>query len=378
MAKPGFAPGGYDVVVVGGGIVGAAVGHGLVERGQRVAVLDEGDRAVRAARTNFGLVWVQSKGRGMPVYMRWTRRAADLWPDFAKRLKATTGVDTEYRKPGGLTYCLGEAEFERRRAEVAALRAQADVYDTEMIDRARLVRMLPDARLGASVVGASYCPHDGHVNPLLVLRALHGAMQAAGGRYVPEAAAQCVQYRERRFVVETSEGTCEAGKVVLAAGHGTPALAAAIGLPSPICAQRGQILVTERLRRFLPIPGSGVRQTEDGTVLIGSSKEDTGFDDGTTVAVGGRMARRAIHIFPELAKARLQRTWGGIRVLTPDNHPVYVQSESCPGAFVALCHSGVTLASIHAADFAAAVVAGRLPESMADFHARRFDVQKAA
>jgi len=96
--------GGYDVVVVGGGIVGAAIAFGVAERGKRVAVLDEGDRACRAARANFGLVWLQSKGDGMPAYMRWTRRSADLWPAFAQRLRTFTGVDTEFRQDGGLVY----------------------------------------------------------------------------------------------------------------------------------------------------------------------------------------------------------------------------------------------------------------------------------
>ena len=57
-----------EVAVVGGGVVGAAIAWGLARRGARVAVLDEGDAAFRASRGNFALVWVQSKGLGMPEY----------------------------------------------------------------------------------------------------------------------------------------------------------------------------------------------------------------------------------------------------------------------------------------------------------------------
>jgi glycine/D-amino acid oxidase-like deaminating enzyme len=339
-----------------------------------VVVLDEGDRAQRAARTNFGLVWVQSKGDGLPAYMHWTRRSADLWSDFAARLLDQTGIDTEFRQPGGVVYCLGKAGFDERRRKVAQLRAQADVFGTEMIDRARLESLMPAARFGPDVTGASYCPHDGHVSPLKLLRALHAAMQAAGGRYRAESPAQDVEYRGGRFLVRTPRGIVESGRLVLAAGHGTPALAAQVGIAVSLVAERGQVLVTERLRPFLPLPGSGIRQTEDGTVMIGSSKEDTGFDDRTTVAVGSRMASKALRVLPELARVKINRTWGGIRVLTPDSCPVYVESASCPGAFVALCHSGVTLAAAHAGDFAAAIAAGHLPDSMNDFHPRRFDV----
>ena len=80
-------PGSYDVIVVGGGMVGASIAYGLSKLGRRVVVLDEGDGALRAARTNFGLVWVQSKGGGMPAYMRWTKRSADQWPGFSEQLQ---------------------------------------------------------------------------------------------------------------------------------------------------------------------------------------------------------------------------------------------------------------------------------------------------
>ncbi len=368
----------YDVAVIGGGIVGAAAGYGLAARGDRVVVLDEGDRALRAARANFGLVWLQTKGDGMAAYMRWTRRSTDLWPRFAEDLKQLTGVDTEYRKPGGLVFCLGEAEFEGRRERARRLSAQADVFDTEMLERSRLQALLPDVRLGDEVSGGSYCPHDGHANPLMLLRALHAALRATGAHYRPGAPARAVQYRGGRFVIDTTEGLVEAAKVVLAAGHGTPALAGPLGLQVPLRAERGQIIVTERVRPILPFPASGIRQTEDGTLMIGTSKEDAGLDVSTTVEVGVRMASRALRVMPDLARVRMQRTWAGLRVLTPDVHPLYAQSEQCPGAFVALCHSGVTLAAAHAMDFADAVHAGRLPESMNDFHPRRFNVPKAA
>ena len=83
----------YDVAVVGGGLVGAAVAWGLARGGQRVVVLDEGDIAKRASRANFALVWVQSKGLGMPEYMGWTVRSSEAWRQLAAELKAQTGLD---------------------------------------------------------------------------------------------------------------------------------------------------------------------------------------------------------------------------------------------------------------------------------------------
>ncbi|HRE14820.1 MAG TPA: FAD-dependent oxidoreductase, partial [Usitatibacteraceae bacterium] len=203
MNEDGFASG-CDVAVVGGGIVGSAIAYGLASRGLKVTVLDEGDRALRAARTNFGLVWVQSKGDGMPAYMRWTRRSADLWPAFAAELESLTGVGTEYRKDGGLVYCLGEADLAAQGRKIAGLAAQADVFDSEMVDRAALERLQPDARFGPDVAGASYCPHDGHCNPLYLLRALHAGLALRGARYRPAAPVSSIERREGRFVLATA------------------------------------------------------------------------------------------------------------------------------------------------------------------------------
>ncbi len=98
----------YDVAVVGGGLVGAATSWGLAREGLRVALLDEGDRAVRASRGNFALVWVQSKGLGLAPYANWSVRSSNAWGGFADLLKQETGLDVSFQRPGGLHICLSE------------------------------------------------------------------------------------------------------------------------------------------------------------------------------------------------------------------------------------------------------------------------------
>ena len=89
-----------DTLIIGGGVVGMSVAYGLARAGERVTLLDEGDDAYRAARGNFGLVWVQGKGVGCPNYTRWTLGAAAAWPAFAAELAQRTGVDVEYMMSG--------------------------------------------------------------------------------------------------------------------------------------------------------------------------------------------------------------------------------------------------------------------------------------
>src|SRR5690606_41853151 len=88
--------------------------------------------------------------------------------------------------------------------------------------------------------------------------------------------------------------------------------------------------------------------TAEGSVQLGFSIEDVGLDDGTPVSAIEWIAKRAVATFPILANVRLVRAWGALRVMTPDGSPVYQESASCPGAFVATSHSGVSLAGTHA------------------------------
>ena len=98
----------FDAIIIGGGLVGTAVAYGLARRGKKPVVLDEGDIAYRASRGNFGLVWVQSKGFGVPEYQRWTRRSSEDWAGFSTELLQETGIATGHERPGGLTPCLTE------------------------------------------------------------------------------------------------------------------------------------------------------------------------------------------------------------------------------------------------------------------------------
>lgn len=363
-----------DFAVIGGGVVGSAIAYGLAKRGARVIVLDEGDVALRASRVNFGLVWLHSKGDGMPEYGFWTRRSADLWPAFAEELAEATGTDTQYRKSGGLSYCLGEQEYEARKGMIARMRGQAgeDPYETRMLDRMEVRELLPRMTLGPDVTGASYGPHDGHVSPLRLLQSLHAGMRRHGADYRPDTPARTVHKVPGGFVIETPRGPLSAGRVVLAAGHGITGLMRPLGFDVAIQAQRGQQLVTERFAPMLPIPANGIRQTGDGTFLIGTTKEDTGFDVSTTAEAGATMAARVVRVFPALAQARIVRAWAGIRTLTADEAPVYEESASCPGAYLATCHSGVTLAAVHAVELAGAIHDATVAEKLAAFHSRRF------
>jgi len=368
----------YDAIVIGGGLVGTAVAYGLTRLGKRPVVLDEGDIAHRASRGNFGLVWVQSKGFGVPEYQRWTRRSADEWADFSDELLRETGVASGHERPGGVTICLNDDELERRSQRMAQLHLEAGEtrFEYEMLEPAKLKQLIPV--IGPEVAGASYTPYDGHANPLYTLRALHAAMLQNGGLYVPNAQVSAIDAAAHSFTVNAGGGSFAAPRLVLAAGLGNQALGALLGMNVAVRPVRGQIIVTERMQPVLPMPTLMIRQTVEGTIMIGESREESGFDDTTSPEIVRTLAQRAVKTFPFLRHARIVRSWGALRVMSPDGLPIYEQSAQFPGAFVCTCHSGVTLAAAHARHYARYVADGALPPELARFSTGRFDVQAAA
>jgi glycine/D-amino acid oxidase-like deaminating enzyme len=368
----------YDVAVVGGGLVGVATAWGLAREGCRVVVLDEGDRAVRASRGNFALVWVQSKGLGLAPYAGWTIRSSNAWAGFAETLKEETGLDVCFHRPGGFHLALSERELEARANILKRLHNQPGIvdYKTEILDHAQVAKMLPD--IGREVVGGSFCPLDGHVNSLRLFRTLHTAINARGVAYLPSHRVENITREGGEFRLITAHGEIRANRVALAAGNANMHLAPMVGLECPMRPERGQIVVTERLRPFLRHPVVTLRQTDEGTVMIGDSKEERTDPAGLTLGVSAIEAERAVRQFPLLANVNVVRTWSAIRVMTQDGFPIYDESESHPGAFTVCCHSGVTLAANHALTIAPMIARGALDTSLvAPFSARRFHVQEA-
>jgi octopine oxidase subunit B len=365
----------FDVAVVGGGLVGAATSWGLAREGLRVALLDEGDRDVRASRGNFALVWVQSKGLGLAAYAGWTIRSSNAWGGFSDLLKQETGLDVRFQRPGGFHLALSEKELEARALNLKRLRDQPGIveYPTEMLDHSQIATMLPD--IGPEVVGGSYCPLDGHVNSLRLFRTLHTAINARGVTYLPSHRVENITKEGGEFRLQTEKGEIRAAKVALAAGNANMRLAPMVGLEAPMRPERGQIVVTERLRPFLNYPVVTLRQTDEGTVMMGDSKEESTDPRGLTIGVSSTEAERAVRQFPLLANVNVVRTWSAIRVMTQDGFPIYDESETYPGAFVLCCHSGVTLCANHALTVAPMIARGALDKALTPFSARRFHVQ---
>ena len=363
-----------EIVVIGGGLVGVAVATGLRRLQRDVILLDEGDAAIRASRGNFGLVWVQGKGDLLPDYARWARNAAVIWPDLADWLKETSGIDPGLTQPGGVFMCMTDADLEARAAQMARVAERYDgAYEYEMFDNKRLRELVP--QIGDKVAGASYSRYDGQANPLRLFHGLHRSFRILGGTCLADAGVTAIHAHGGGYRLETPRGEVFTGRIVLASGLGNADLGRCLGVQIPVKPVKGQIFVTERVPPLFNTVMEQIRQTEDGSLLIGTSWEDVGFDLETSPEVSARIARNALDYIPALAGLNVVRSWAALRIMSPDACPVY--DEIAPGAFLVTCHSGVSLAAIHAAETAQWIAAGVVPASMRAFSLSRFEKRHA-
>jgi len=299
--------------------------------------------------------------------------AARRWPEFAQTLQESTGVDVGLQQTGGYDFCLTQQEWDAREHEMRRVQAHTNgEFSYQMLDNAELKERIP--QVSEAVLGASYSPQDGHVNPLYLLRALHQHMQNLGCRYIPDQPVVSTRQEHGRFVIDCTGQRYQCERIVFCAGLANQRLARVLGMNVPVEPLRGQLLITERVAQFLPCATLQVRQTMEGTLQIGDSHEDVGLDDSTTLEVITRLAARAVRIFPHLSPVRLNRAWGALRVMTPDGLPLYHQSPDYPGAYAVSCHSGVTLAALHAAEIANWICGDTPHELITEFSAARFNV----
>lgn len=360
-----------DVAVIGGGLVGISLGYGLALRKVDSIVLDEGDSAIRASRGNFGLVWVQGKGLALPAYSAWAMRAVEQWPQLARQLLAETDIDVALRQKGGLFFCRTPEALAQRSADLAVIKANYDGdYDYQILDNTMVRALVPE--IGPDIAGASYSNYDGQANPIRLLHALHRGYARRGGRYCPDSGIVGIAQKGDKFVLTTAQGSqVIARRIVLTSGLGNAKLGDMLGVTIPVKPVRGQILVTERLPQTFHLAMEQVRQTDDGTMMIGTSWEDVGFDLKTTFGVTRRIAEDAMNFFPFLKDVRIIRSWAALRIITPDAAPIY--EEIVPGAFLVTCHSGVSLAAIHAFETAGWIGEGNIPAAMQPFSLKRFE-----
>lgn len=369
-----------SAVVIGAGIVGAACARSLTLAGIDVVVVDRAAAASGTTAHCEGNLLVSDKQPGPELDM--ALHAAAIWPGLVRELAEELGEgfpSIEFESKGGLVVATTEAGAAPL-INFASTQRTAGVEAHEL-SVADAVQLEPD--LNPAITAAVHYPQDSQVQPVNAAEALlasarrHGATVQHGTLITGP-----ILNREGELVgVTTDRGELRADVVVLAAGPWSGEVARTLGVLLPILPRNGMILVTSTMKQrifhkvydadYVGAVGSGdaalqtssvVESTESGNVLIGSSRQQIGFDDRLRIDTLSEIAAKAVRLFPFLADQATIRAYGGFRPFMPDHLPVIGPDHRLAGLWHATGHegAGIGLAPV-TGDLIAAMVTGATP-----------------
>lgn len=336
-----------DVVVIGGGISGTAAAYELASHGARVTLLERGNLAHMAS--GWTLAGIRQSGRH-PAELPLATAAVKRWEGLADEL----GADVEYRQDGNLRLARTPEEIPVIERIVEEQRAQG--LDLTFLPDSAAVRSIAPA-LSDAVLAASFCPTDGHANPVKAVQAFAAAAERHGATIRCGAQVLGIDQRGGRIAgVRTADGAVAADAVVVTAGVYAGHLLAPLGIDLPLFLRQVSVVqtvpVTPVLRQVLGVANADFagRQEVSGRFRLTSGggpwprpladwEADRLAVQPAAESVVATLSR-AIHVVPAVADAGVERVWGGLIDMTADALPVIERAPGIEGLVVAAGFSG--------------------------------------
>ena len=384
----------YDVIIVGGGIIGSSIAWQLSKEHAKVLVLERNDTASGACGATDGVVGYHTKKPGIQMEL------AKLSIDMFRTLHTELDSDIEYGlEAGGLQPV--EDEMQWNILSSIAEQQRASGVDIQMISAEEARKIEPN--LSPDIYGALYSPTGGKVNPLNLAFAFRKAAEKNGAEFLNHTeVSEFIIENDTVLGVKTTAGKeyfADKG-VVNACGAWAGKVAALAGLDLPINPRKGQLAVTEPIGPFMTATvqcarynvikfrpdlvtdeaslklGSSlsIEQTESGSIIIGGTRELVGFDTDNTFEAVDVMMRRAIRFFPALKNIGIVRCFSGVRPYTPDGLPLLGEVASLKHFYMAAGHEGdgIALAPITGKLIAELILTGKSSFDLSDFSPNRF------
>lgn len=336
----------HDVIVVGGGPVGAACARELANAGRKVLLLDRGSDEGEGWRAAAGMLAAQAGAHGEDPLFELGMAGRELYVELAPALKDSTGIDIGLWQEGIVRIAATDADAAYLRAQVAWQRQRGHTCD--WFDAAEVKTRWP--WLGASQ-GALWAPRDAALHPVRLVEALVADAERLGVTVVKDRAIG-VERRGDRVTGVTGRESYAAADVIVAAGSWSRLVA---GLPRPLSVEpiRGQMAALawpEGVPRAIVLGRNYYMCARDGEAVIGSTMEHAGFQAEVTAAGLAELFTGASTLCPALAGGEVVRTWAGLRPVTPDGLPIIGREPRLQGLWYAAGHgrNGILLAAITA------------------------------
>jgi glycine oxidase len=337
------------VIVIGAGIIGAAVADGLATRGADVTVLEMRAVGQGASQASAGMLAPFKEAHGDPVLLELGRRGLALFDSYIEALQGRTGARIEYARAGTLDVALTEREAAHLSAEHAALTASGVAADLLLAADVRACEPAVTARALAALL-----THDhGYVGVHGLLQALALSARLAGAQLITPVEAAHVRSLRDHAEVSCDGNVLIADYVVIAAGCWSRRVRIEHVAALPVRPVRGQLLHLEwpgRPSRIVWGPACYSVPWSDGSYLVGATVEQAGFDEHATVEGVRALSTAIVDLVPGSAAATFKEVRVGLRPATPDDRPIIGRVSRAPRVVLATGHyrNGILLAPLTA------------------------------
>ncbi len=367
-----------DVLIIGGGLMGAASAFFLRQRGLSVLLVEHDRIGQQASGVNFGNV----RRHGRPAeQMELSNRAHEIWT----KLPALVGEDCEFLRTGHLRVGYHEADEEALADYASSVRDFG--LGLEILGRKALNERF--SQVSEKVKVASFSPYCAHANPRITAPAFGRAAARLGAKIFEQTICESFGRAGADFEIHTRDGRrFQAATLLLTCGAWTGAMAAQFGETVPLAVRGPQMGVTEPMPYALK-PVIGVftekleqmiylRQIKRGNVVFGGGGRGPASTATRRASVDPTITlnqfRQLRELVPALGRLRLIRVWSGVESYLPDDRPVMGESAAVPGLFYAFgfCGHGFQLGPGVGATMAELIATGRTSIPIAPYTIGRF------
>jgi glycine/D-amino acid oxidase-like deaminating enzyme len=358
-----------EVIVVGAGIIGASIAWHLTRAGTSVTIVDAGKAGGVATPASFA--WINASWGNPEPYFRLRMRSMAEWKRLAGEVP---GIALDW--VGGLLWDMPKEGLEAYAAEHGSWG-----YRIRRVDRAEAARIEP--RLVAPPEFALHVAEEGAVEPASAARALVSDAMKRGARFLPNTEVTALVAEGGKVKgIATAQGELPADEVVVAAGAATAKLAASAGVAVPLDNSPGLLVHSKPtaekfLNGIIIAEGLDVRQTAEGRILASSSfaGADPGPDPkGVAEALFAKVQRALVGG----ERLEFERYTIGYRPMPSDGFPIVGRAEGLAGLYLAVTHSGVTLAPALGLFAAEELLTGQQEPLLAPYRHSRFGGRAAA
>ncbi|MDB5339665.1 MAG: Glycine oxidase ThiO [Planctomycetaceae bacterium] len=332
-----------DVVVVGGGVIGLSIAYFLSQRGATVTVLDQSQPGQEASWAGAGMLPPGNLERAQDAAARLRAFSHQRWRSFSAELRELTGIDNGYLESAGLE--LGfSGEGDRLREETEGWISEGVVLErlTPLDLQSLEPALSPEIRHAYRLPGFAQVRNPRHLKALILACELRKVRIVAGAPVMQFDTDMNSSGEGRILAARTANERFPGSQFVIAGGAWTGGLTRQLHVEIPVRPVRGQIVLLSAVPLpFKHILNNGARYLvprADGRILIGATEEEVGFDKRNTVEGVAGLLQFAQRLVPELARAKLERTWSGLRPGSPNGNPFLSRLPRHANGYVAAGH----------------------------------------